>query len=188
MEMGNPECAELPGREGIDGVVAALKDGSSGIEDGIVQRGGLREIHVEGADEMFAANVEQRDGDRGVIGDLFFKCQADLLDARSDEVGGEGGDVVGDALGESRGKSAVRGVERTTYQRVGISGEDEVVVVVRVVEEDLGVGDAVFGLHDGVVNLRDANEEDAVSAADYEWTPVAEGSRRIRRAGRSCKA
>ena len=30
---------ELPGREGIDGIVAALEDGSGGIEDGIVERG-----------------------------------------------------------------------------------------------------------------------------------------------------
>jgi len=50
-----------------------------------------------------------------------------------------------------------------------------VVVVVGVIEEDLRVGDAVFGLDDRVVNLGDANEEDAVSGADYERTGFAEG-------------
>ena len=59
-----------------------------------------------------------------------------MLYARSNEVGSEGGDVVGDALGESRGQRAGRRIERATDQRVRIRGEDLVVVVVRVVEED----------------------------------------------------
>ncbi|MFZ1142932.1 MAG: hypothetical protein WAN76_27445 [Candidatus Sulfotelmatobacter sp.] len=98
-----------------------------------------------------------------------------MLHARGDEVGGEGGDVVGDALGEAGGQRAGSRIERTSYERIGIAGEDLVVVVVRVVEEDAGVGDAVIGLDDRVVNLRNADEEDAVSGADDEWTLVAEG-------------
>ena len=48
-------------------------------------------------------------------------------------------------------------------------------VVVAVVEEDLRVGDTVIGLDDGVVNLGNADEEDAISGADYERTLFAEG-------------
>ena len=49
------------------------------------------------------------------------------------------------------------------------------VVIVRVVEEEAGVGDSVFGLDDRVVDLRNADEEDAVSSADDQRTRVAEG-------------
>ena len=98
---------------------------------------GCGKIHVERADQVFAANVEQRDRDRGVVDHFLFQSDAGLLHARGDEVSGEGGDVVGDALRKSCGQRAVRGIQRTTHQRVGISGEDLVVVVIGVVEEEL---------------------------------------------------
>ena len=47
---------------------------------------------------MFTVNVQIREGDRGLAGDFAFEREADLLHARSDEVGSEGGDFVGDAL------------------------------------------------------------------------------------------
>ena len=73
------------------------------------------------------------------------------------------------------GSAQVAALSGQAHERVGIAGEDLVVVVVRVVEEDAGVGDAVIGLDDRVVNLRNADEEDAVSGADDEGTLVAEG-------------
>jgi len=59
----------LPGGEGIDGVVPALKNGAGGIEDGIGECDRRREIDIEGANEMFTVDVEIRDGDGGVGGD-----------------------------------------------------------------------------------------------------------------------
>jgi len=46
----------------------------------------LREIDVEGADEMLAVDVEIGDGDGGVVGDFAFESETGLLDARGDEV------------------------------------------------------------------------------------------------------
>ena len=57
------------------------------------------------------------------------------------------------------------------------------IVVVRIVQEKAGVGDAVFGLDDRVVNLRNAHEENAVSGAHHQRPRVAErvGKSRPRR-------
>ena len=73
--------------------------GARRIEDGVAEGHGLREIDVESSDEMFAMDVEIGEGDGGVVGDFFFESDAGLLDARSDEVGGEGGNVAGDGVG-----------------------------------------------------------------------------------------
>src|ERR1022692_1995591 len=124
---------------------------------------------------MFAVNVKIGDGDGGMAGDFALEGEAGLLDARGDEVGGEGGDVVGDALGESGGKIARRGHDRAGDQRVGICGEDLVVVVVGVVEKELSVGDAVFGGDGGVVDLRNADVERSVSGADDERVGLTDG-------------
>ena len=67
----------LPGGERIDGVVAVLKDGAGGIEDGIGKGNGLREVDVERADEMFSVDVEIRDGDRGVAGNFALESEAE---------------------------------------------------------------------------------------------------------------
>ena len=48
------------------------------------------------------------------------------------------------------------------------------VVVVGVVEEEAGVGDAVFSGNGGVVNLRNADVENSVSGANNEWMFFAE--------------
>ncbi len=53
MQGGNGQVRrlrELPGGEGIDGVESALKNGSGGVEEGIVEGDWRREIYVEGAD------------------------------------------------------------------------------------------------------------------------------------------
>ena len=133
----------LPGGKGIDGVVAILKNGAGGIEDGIAEGDGLRQVDVKGADEMFAMNVEIGNGDGGVVGDLALESKAGLLHARRDEVRSEGGDVVGDALGESCREIAGGCGDRAAHERIGIGGEDLVIVVVGVVEENLSVGDSV---------------------------------------------
>ena len=138
-------AGKLPGREGIDSVVAADENGAGGIENGVSERGGLREIYVERADQVFSTNIEQGQGHRGAAHHFLFQSQAGLLHARSDEVRGKGGNSFRDALGKSRGERAGCGIKRTTYQRIGISGEDLVVVIIRVVEEEAGVGDTVFG-------------------------------------------
>src|SRR5579864_5555770 len=107
--------------------------------------------------------------------DFFFQREAGLPHAGSHEVGGEGGEIIGNSLGESGGQRAARRVKRAGHERIGIVGEDLSVVVVRIVEKKAGVGDAVFGLDDRVVDLRDADEEEAVSGADNEGASVAEG-------------
>ena len=124
---------------------------------------------------MFAVNVEVRDRDGGVVSDFALESNAGLLHTRGDEVGGEGGDVVGDALGESGGERAGCGHEGAGDQRIGIGGEDLVVIIVAVVEEDLRVGDAVFCGDYRVVDLRNADVEQSVAGADDEWVSVADG-------------
>ncbi len=91
---------ELPSREGVDCVESAGA-GTCRIEDRVVEGDGLREIDVQGTDEMFAMDVEIGERDGSVVSDFFFESDAGLLDSRSDEVGGEGGNVAGDTLGES---------------------------------------------------------------------------------------
>ena len=49
------------------------------------------------------------------------------------------------------------------------------VVIVRVVEEDAGVGDAIFSGDDRVVNLRNADVEQSVAGADDERVSLANG-------------
>src|SRR5579864_9817716 len=124
---------------------------------------------------MFAVDVEVGEGDGGVVGDFFFERDAGLLDAGSDEIRCEGGDVAGDALGESRGQHAVGGIERAAYQRIGVRGEYLAVEVMIVVKEYAGVGDAVFGGDGGVIDLGDADVEESVSGADDQRTGVADG-------------
>ncbi len=109
----------LPGGEGIDGVVSALKNRARGIEERISERDRRREIHIERADEMFAVDVEIRDRDGGVAGDFALESEAGLLHARSHEVGSERGDVVGDALGESGGKIARSGGRERATEPAG---------------------------------------------------------------------
>jgi len=109
-----------------------------------------------------------------VSGHFFFERQAGLLYARGHEVGSEGGNLVRDTLGESRGQRARGGHERTSYQRIGVGGKNLVVVVIGIVEEDLCVGDAVFGLDGRVIDLRDAHEKNAVSGANHEGASLAE--------------
>jgi len=96
----------LPCGEGIDGVITVLKNRAGGIEDGIGEGDGLREVDVERADEMFSVDVEIRDGDRGVAGDFALESEAGLLNARGDEIWSEGRDIVSDTLGESGGRIA----------------------------------------------------------------------------------
>ena len=48
-------------------------------------------------------------------------------------------------------------------------------VIVVVIEEDLSVGDAIFRGDGGVVDLRNANVEETVAAADDERTIVTDG-------------
>ena len=64
---------------------------------------------------------------------------------RGDEIGCKSGDTVGDTRGESGWQGAGSSDERTAHERIGIGGKDLVVVVVSVVEEEAGIGDAVFG-------------------------------------------
>ena len=98
--------SELPGGEGVDSVVSALKNRAGGIEEGIVERHGRRKVHIQRANKMFAVNVEIRDGNGGVVGDFALEGEAGLLHARRYVIAREGGDVIGDALGESRGQAA----------------------------------------------------------------------------------
>src|SRR5260370_32399401 len=135
----------------------------------------VREVQVECANEMFTVDVQIRDRDGGVVGDFALESEAGLLDTRGDEVGGKGGDVVGDALSESGGKRARGRHDGAGDQRIGIRGKGLVVVILRVVEEDLRVGDAVFGGHDGVVDLRNADVEQSVAGTDDERVRAAEG-------------
>lgn len=164
----------LPGGEGIDGVVTVLKNRASGIEDGIGKRYRLRKIDIECADEMFAMNVEIGDGDGGVTGDFALERKAGLLNPRGNEVGREGGDIIGDTLGESGGKIAGRRRGGAGDQRIGIGGEDLAVGISIVVKKQLGVGEAVFGGDGGVIDLRDADIEQSVAAADDERMILAE--------------
>src|ERR1700693_353273 len=126
---------------------------------------------------MFAVNIEIRDGDGGMVGDLALNGEAGLLHARGLEVRVKGGDIVGDALGESRRKITRLRIERAGHQRIGIGGKEPVVVIVGVVEKDLRIADAVFGGDGGVINLRDADIEDPIAGADDEWVSLAEGVR-----------
>ena len=175
-ERASQRTGVLPGGEGIDGIEAVLEDGAGGIEQGIVERDGRREIDVEGADEMFAVDVEVRNRDSGVVGDFALEGEAGLLHTRSDEVGSEGGNIIGDALGESSGQLAGSGGgEQAAYQRIGIHGKNLIVVVVGVVEKELSVGDAVFGGDGGVVDLRNADVEDPVAGTDDERVGLADG-------------
>src|ERR1017187_6314543 len=50
---------ELPGRKRIDSVVVAREYGAGGIEDGIGGCDWLREVYIQRADQVFAANGEQ---------------------------------------------------------------------------------------------------------------------------------
>src|ERR1017187_1208976 len=115
---------------------------------------------------MFAVDVKIGNRDGGMAGDFAYESEAGLLHARGHEVGGERGNIVGDALSESGGQIARCGHDRASYERVGISGEDLVVVIVGVVEENLCVADAIFSGDGGVVNLRDAHVEQSVTGAD----------------------
>src|ERR1700730_15547665 len=124
---------------------------------------------------MFAVNIEIRDGDGGVVGDLALNGEAGLLHPRGLEVGVKGGDIVGDALRESRRKITTLRIERTGHQRIGIGGEELVVVIVGVVEKDLRIADAVFGGNRGVVDLWDSDVEDPIACADDKWVSLAEG-------------
>ena len=58
-EGARQRAGELPGGEGIDGVIAALEDGAGGIENGISESGGLHQVYVERADQVFSVNTEQ---------------------------------------------------------------------------------------------------------------------------------
>ena len=108
-------AGKLPGGEGIDRVVAAGENGAGGIEYGVSQRGGLREIYVERTDQVFSTNIEQGQGNRSVADHFLFQSQAGLLHARGDEVGGKGGDCFRDALGKSCGQCAGCCIKRTTH-------------------------------------------------------------------------
>jgi hypothetical protein len=127
---------------------------------------------------MLAVNVEVGDGDGGVVGDFAFESETGLLDARGDEVRGEGGNVVGDAFGESGGEVAgSSGGEGAAYQRIGIHGKELMVVVVGVVEKELRVADAVFGGDGGVIDLRNADIEEPIAGANDEGVGLADGIR-----------
>ena len=114
-------------------------------------------------------------GNGGLAGNLAFEREAGLLHARGDEVGGERRDVIGDALSESRREIARSGNNWATYQRVGISGKDLMVVIVGVVQKDLSVGDAVIGGDGGVVDLGNADVEESVADADDQGMRFADG-------------
>jgi hypothetical protein len=75
---------------------------------------------------------------------------------------------VSHALSEPLGQCTVGGIERAAYKRVGIAREDLMVVIVSVVEEDVRIRDTVFCLQDGVVYLRNAHEENAISSTNHE--------------------
>jgi len=68
------------------------------------------------------------------------------------------------ALREAGRQVAVRAVHWTAHQRIGIRGEDLVIVIVIVPQENVRIRDAVLLLDDCVVDLRNANEKDPVSA------------------------
>ena len=174
-ERAGQRTGVLPGGKGIDCVETVLKNRAGGIEEGISEGDGLRKVDIERPNEMFAVDVEVGDGDGGMVGDFAFEREAGLLHARSDEIGGKGGNVVSDALGEPSRKTASSRGYGATCQRVGIRGKDLMVVIVAVVEKKLGVGDAVVGGDGGVVYLRNANVEEAVAATDDEWSSLAEG-------------
>ncbi len=165
----------LPGGEGIDRVVSALEDGAGGIENGIGKGARRRQIYVESADQVFTVHIEIRDGDGSLVRDFAFQGEAHLLHPRGDEVGGESRNVIGDALREPGGKIAGRGSQRATYQRIGVGGEDLMVVEVGVVEKNLRVADAVLGGDGRVVDLRNANVEHSITRADDERVRPAEG-------------
>src|SRR5271170_725907 len=166
---------ELPGREGIDGVVSVFEDGTGGIKDGISQCNRLRKIDVEGADKVLAVNIKIGDSDCGFAGDLALESKAGLLHARRDEIRRESRDIVSDALRKSGWKITGRGRERAGEQRVRIDRKGRVVGEVRVVEKDLGVSDAIFRRDGGVVDLRNPDVKDSVAGANDEWMSLAEG-------------
>src|ERR1022692_113092 len=174
-EWAGQRSGVLPGGEGIDRVVSALKDGAGGIKKGIVEGDRLRQVDVKRANQMFAVDVEIGSGDGGLAGDLALEREAALLHARGDEVSGEGGDVVGDALRESGGKTARDGNNRAADQRVGIGRKDLMAVIVGIIQKDLSVGDAVIGGDGGVVDLGNGDVEESVAGADDQRMRLAEG-------------
>src|SRR5689334_14675676 len=97
---------------------------------------------------MFAAYVQHGHRNCCVVGNLLFQCEVRLLYSWSHKIGGERRHLVRDSLSESSGQSAVRRIERATDQRVGIAREDLMIVIVRIVKEEAGVGNAVVGLYD----------------------------------------
>src|SRR5579863_5396525 len=124
---------------------------------------------------MFSVNVEIRNGDGGVVGDLALNGEAGLLHARGYEVRVKGGNIVGDALGESRRKITRLRIQRAGHQWVGIGGKELVVVKVGVIEKNLSIGDAVLGGNGGIVDLRDAHVKEPIAGADDKRVSLAEG-------------
>src|ERR1700679_4257664 len=98
-----------------------------------------------------------------MAGDFAFQGESGLLDAWGDEIWGEGGNVVGDALGKSGGKIAGDRGWVAACERVGIHGKYLMIIVIRVVENTLRVGDAIFSGDCRVVDLWNANLETSVA-------------------------
>jgi hypothetical protein len=68
---------ELPSRERIDGVIAAVESRTGGVEDRIRERDWLRKVHVEGADEMLSADLQQGERDSRRLATSFSMVKLD---------------------------------------------------------------------------------------------------------------
>src|SRR5882757_6285306 len=111
---------------------------------------------------MFAVHVEIGNGNGGVAGYFALQRDTGLLHARSDKVGSKGGDSVSDALSESCGQRTCSGHDRAGDQGIGISRENLLVIIMRIVKEDAGICDSVLRGHNRVVDLGDAYIEQSI--------------------------
>lgn len=133
---------------------------------------------------MFTAHRQHRQRDRRVIHNFFFQRDVRLLHPWRHEIRRKRRNFVSDPLRESSRQRAICRVQRTIDERIGIRRKYLVVVVIAGAQEEIGVGDSVFRLDDRVVDLRNADIEDAVSRARDQRSLVPKGIRQPRTGGK----
>ena len=105
------------------------------------------------------------------------QAQAGLVDFRRAEIVRERGDIRLHELLQVRGCLAGRRRGRAVHDGIGVLGEDLVVVVVGVIEEEVVSGKSVLTLNRRIVDLRNAGVEEAVAGAHHQRVIVSNGIR-----------
>src|SRR5271165_2423181 len=108
------------------------------------------------------------------MGHFLLEAEAGLLHLGRLEVRGERGDSSLRKLRQTWRQGARGRTERTIHQGIWILRKDLMIVVVGIIQEEIGGGEPVIGRNGGSINLRNASVEPAVSPSHYERPLVAE--------------